>query len=442
MKKYFITFNAFLLTCTVGFAQKIHFEEYDLPKGLHVILHQDHSAPVVTTTVMYHVGAKDDLPGKSGFAHFFEHLLFEGTKNIPRGRWFDIVSAHGGDNNAFTDVDKTYYYETLPSNSLQLALWMEAERMLHPVINQVGVDTQKEVVKEEKREGTDNVPYGKIIYMPVVQNHLFEKHPYKQATIGRMEDLNSAKLEDFIRYNKRYYNPNNAVLVVAGDFDKAQAKSWIETYFAPIPNNVSKPVRDYPMDAPITQTLKVTDYDANITTPAKVLAWRTPKMTDRDARAMDFIQAVLADGKSARLYKKMIEEKKEVLEFISYTCNYEDIGILMLAAVAQGNTPLTQITDDMDAEIKRIQTDLISEKEYQKVLNKFETGFVAANSNVRGIAYSLAMGYTFYKDTNIVNKELELYRNITREDIRRVAQKYLNPNQRLEIDYLPEKKSN
>ena len=173
-----------------------------------------------------------------------------------------------------------------------------------------------------------------------------------------------------------------------------------------------------------------------------LLAWRTPKMTDRDARAMDFIQAVLADGKSARLYKKMIEEKKEVLEFISYTCNYEDIGILMLAAVAQGNTPLTQITDDMDAEIKRIQTDLISEKEYQKVLNKFETGFVATNSNVRGIAYSLAMGYTFYKDTNIVNKELELYRNITREDIRRVAQKYLNPNQRLEIDYLPEKKSN
>ena len=441
MKKYFFTFGALLLSSTVAMAQKINFEEYDLPNGLHVILHQDNSAPVVTTTVMYHVGAKDDLPGKSGFAHFFEHLLFEGTKNIPRSRWFDIVSSHGGDNNAFTDVDKTYYYETLPSNSLQLALWMEAERMLHPVINQIGVDTQKEVVKEEKREGTDNVPYGKIIYMPVVQNHLFDKHPYKHPTIGSMDDLNSAKLEDFIRYNHRYYNPNNAVLVVAGDFQKDQAKSWIETYFGPIKNREAKPVRNYPMDAPITQTKKVTDYDANITAPAKVLAWRTPKMTEQDARVMDFIQALLANGESARLYKKMVEEKKEVLQFISYTCNYEDIGILMIAAVAQ-DAPLEQLTRDMDSEIKRLQTELISEKEYEKLLNSFETSFIANNSDVRGIAYSLAVDYTFYKDTNLINKELDLYRKVTREDIRRVAKQYLNANQRLEIDYLPEKKSN
>jgi len=341
MKKYFFTFGALLLSSTVAMAQKINFEEYDLPNGLHVILHQDNSAPVVTTTVMYHVGAKDDLPGKSGFAHFFEHLLFEGTKNIPRSRWFDIVSSHGGDNNAFTDVDKTYYYETLPSNSLQLALWMEAERMLHPVINQIGVDTQKEVVKEEKREGTDNVPYGKIIYMPVVQNNLFDKHPYKHPTIGSMEDLNSAKLEDFIHYNQRYYNPNNAVLVVAGDFQKEQAKSWIETYFGPIQNHVAKPVRNYTMDAPITQTKKVTD-----------------------ARVMDFIQAILANGESSRLYKKMVEQKKEVLQFISYTCNYEDTGILMIAAVAQ-EAPLEQLTKDMDEEITRLQNELISEKEYE-----------------------------------------------------------------------------
>jgi len=441
MKKYILTLNALLLSTGIAMAQKINFEEYDLPNGLHVILHQDNSAPVVTTTVMYHVGAKDDLPGKSGFAHFFEHLLFEGTKNIPRSRWFDIVSAHGGDNNAFTDVDKTYYYETVPSNNLQLALWMESERLLHPVINQIGVDTQKEVVKEEKREGTDNVPYGKIIYMPVVQNHLFDKHPYKHPTIGSMDDLNSAKLEDFIRYNHRYYNPNNAVLVVAGDFQKDQAKSWIETYFGPIKNRQAKPVRNYPMDAPITQTKKVTDYDANITAPAKVLAWRTPKMTEQDARVMDFIQALLANGERARLYKKMVEEKKEVLQFISYTCNYEDIGILMIAAVAQ-DAPLEQLTRDMDSEIKRLQTELISEKEYEKLLNSFETSFIANNSDVRGIAYSLAVDYTFYKDTNLINKELDLYRKVTREDIRRVAKQYLNANQRLEIDYLPEKKSN
>ena len=256
-----------------------------------------------------------------------------------------------------------------------------------------------------------------------------------------MEDLNSAKLEDFIRYNQRYYNPNNAVLVVAGDFQKDQAKSWIETYFGPIQNHVSKPVRNYTMDAPITQTKKVTDYDANITAPAKVLAWRTPKMTEQDARVMDFIQAILANGESSRLYKKMVEEKKEVLQFISYTCNYEDTGILMIAAVAQ-DAPLEQLTKDMDEEITRLQNELISEKEYEKLLNLFETTYVATNSNVQGIAYSLAMDYTFFKDTNLINKELDLYRKVTREDIRRVAKKYLNANQRLEIDYLPEKKSN
>ena len=195
------------------------------------------------------------------------------------------------------------------------------------------------------------------------------------------------------------------------------------------------------MDELITQTKKVTDYDANITAPAKVLAWRTPKMTEQDARVMDFIQALLVNGESSRLYKKMVEEKKEVLQFISYTCNYEDSGILMIAAVAQ-DASLEQLTKDMDEEIARLQRELISEKEYEKLLNLFETGFVASNSNVQGIAYSLAEKYTFFKDTGLINRELELYHKITREDILRVAQKYLNVNQRLEIDYLPEKKSN
>ena len=164
-------------------------------------------------------------------------------------------------------------------------------------------------------------------------------------------------------------------------------------------------------------------------------------MTEQDARVMDFIQAILANGESSRLYKKMVEEKKEVLQFISYTCNYEDTGILMIAAVAQ-DAPLEQLTKDMDEEITRLQNELISEKEYEKLLNLFETTYVATNSNVQGIAYSLAMDYTFFKDTNLINKELDLYRKVTREDIRRVAKKYLNANQRLEIDYLPEKKSN
>ena len=213
MKNKFLGIASLFFLGMTADAQQIKFEEYDLPNGLHVILHQDNSAPVVTTSVMYHAGAKDEAAGRTGFAHFFEHLLFEGTKNIARGDWFKIVSSNGGTNNANTTGDRTYYYEVFPSNNEQLGLWMEAERMRHPVINQIGVDTQKEVVKEEKRLRMDNQPYGNIFN--TILTTAFKKHPYKGTTIGSMEDLSAAQLEDFNAFYKKYYIPNNAVLVVA-----------------------------------------------------------------------------------------------------------------------------------------------------------------------------------------------------------------------------------
>ena len=438
MKKYLLTLTTLALSGGMAMAQKISFEEYDLSNGLHVILHQDNSAPVVTTGVMYHVGGKDDVVGKTGFAHFFEHLLFEGTKNIERGKWFDIVSSHGGSNNAFTTADKTYYYEVFPSNNLQLGLWMESERMLHPVINQIGVDTQKEVVKEEKRQRIVNAPYAKLGYRTAINPHLFKKHPYQQSIIGSMKDLDSATLDDFTKYNQRYYNPNNAVLVVTGDFDKAQAKQWINDYFASIPNSVGKPVRNYSQEYPITQTIKVVEYDKNIQIPAKVYAYRTPKITDSDAVVFDFISNILTGGNSSRMYKKMVEDKKEALQVFAYNDSQEDYGIYMMVALPLGNVSLEQLGKGMSEEIIRLQNELISEKEYQKLLNQFEKRYVSSNSNVEGIALSLADAYMFHKNTNRVNEVLDLYRKVTREDIRRVAQKYLNPNQRLDLDYLPQ----
>jgi len=217
-----------LSTCIIGWplvAQEVTYEEYDLDNGLHVILHQDNSAPIVTTSVMYHVGGKDRAEGRTGFAHFFEHLLFEGTKNVEKGAWSKIVSSNGGRNNANTSQDRTYYYEVFPSNNLQLGLWLESERMLHPIIDQGGIDTQQEVVKEEKRLRYDNSPYGQFLY--AIGKNLFKVHPYKDPNIGYMKDLDAATLEDVAAYNKKYYVPNNAVLVVTGDFDtpKAQKKS-------------------------------------------------------------------------------------------------------------------------------------------------------------------------------------------------------------------------
>lgn len=198
-------------------SQNVEFVEYDLDNGLHVILHQDKSVPLAVTSVMYHVGSKDDSPDRTGFAHFFEHLLFEGTENIDRGQFMKIVESNGGSLNAYTSNDETYYYEFFPSNKLELGLWLESERMLHPVIDKVGVDTQNEVVKEEKRLSYDNRPYGQLL--PQITQSLFKKHPYRWLPIGSMDHLDAASLDEFIAYNKKFYVPNNAVLVVAGNFE-------------------------------------------------------------------------------------------------------------------------------------------------------------------------------------------------------------------------------
>ena len=418
-------------------AQSLIFEEYDLPNGLHVILHPNNAAPIVTIGVMYHVGAKDEDPIRTGFAHFFEHLLFEGTQNIARGKWFDIVSANGGHNNAFTTQDKTYYYEVFPSNNLQLGLWMEAERMLHPVINEIGVSTQNSVVKEEKNQRIDNAPYGRIMYRSAINPYLFKKHPYSGTVIGEVEHLDAASLEEFIAFKKKFYNPNNAVLVVAGDFDTPTTKEWIEQYFATIPNTGNAIQRNKIEEAPITETIEVTEYDPNIQIPLKLYAYRTPAMTDKDSYTIDLLSNILTDGKSARLYKKMIDEHQTALQVLAFSDAQEDYGVYIMGALPMDGVSLETLAQEMDEEIERLQTELISEREYEKLQNQIEANFVAQNSNMEGIALSLADNYTFYKDTNLINKAIDHYRTITREDIREAARKYLDKNQRLDLNYLP-----
>lgn len=437
MKKSLLSLASFAL-CMTSFAQEVAYEEYDLDNGLHVILHQDNGAPVVTTSVMYHVGSKDEEPGRTGFAHFFEHLLFEGTDNIERGKWFEIVSSHGGSNNANTTQDRTYYYETFPSNSLELGLWMESERMMHPVINKIGVDTQNEVVKEEKRQRIDNAPYGKVIYGTGINPFLFEKHPYGKSVIGSMEDLDAAKLEEFIAFNNKFYNPNNAVLVVAGDIDFKDTKKMIADYFAPIENHAEKPERVVIKETPITATIKEKTYDSNIQIPIKIFAYRTPGMTEKDAYVLDYISTLLTGGKSSRLYKKMVDDQKISMQVLAFPRSMEDYGTYIIGAFPLGDTSLETLATAIDEEITKLQTELITDREYQKLKNNFENDFVSSNSSVEGIANSLARYYMLYGDTSLINKEIEIYRSITKEDIKRVANKYLNPNQRLDLDYLPE----
>ena len=437
MKKLNLIFPlALFFTCHLFYGQKIDFEEYDLDNGLHVILHQDNSVPIVTTSVLYHVGSKDENPERTGFAHFFEHLLFEGTKHIPKGKWFSIVTGNGGSNNAYTTDDFTYYYENFPSNNLKLGLWMESERMLHPIIDQKGVDTQNEVVKEEKRMRYDNSPYGK--WNEEVKSKLYAVHPYSQTTIGKMEHLDAATLEEFMAFNKKYYVPNNAILTVAGDIDIPQTKEWISDYFAPIPRGVTIE-RSFPKERPITETIRVEAYDPNIQIPAIFLAYRTPGRNTRDARVLDVISTYLSKGKSSKLYKKLVDNQKMSLQVAAFNMNNEDYSTYVILSLPLGETTLTTLIAEIDEEVEKIKNELISEKDYQKLQNQFESEFVSANANIAGIANSLAEYYAFYDgNTDLINEELDLYKSISREDIRQVARKYLNTNQRLELHYLPE----
>ena len=437
MKKSLFTLALLLLVGFHSNAQKVEFEEYDLDNGMHVILHQDNSAPVVTVSVMYHVGAKDENPERTGFAHFFEHLLFEGTKNIPRGEWFNIVTANGGTNNANTTDDRTYYYEVFPSNALEIGLWMESERLMHPVINQIGVDTQNEVVKEEKRLRVDNSPYGK--FLENIKLNMFKKHPYKGTTIGKMAHLDAATLEEFQAFNKKFYVPNNAVLVIAGDFNNTDVKRMIKDYFGPIPRGKDI-VRSFPKEDPITAPMTATAYDSNIQIPAIMAAYRTPSFKDRDAYVLGMISSYLSGGKSSKLYKKIVDEKKMALQVGALDFSQEDYGTYILYGLPLGDVKLEDLVKEIDEEIVKLQSELISEKDYQKLQNQFENQFVNSNSSVEGIANSLARYYMLYGDVNLINNEIDIYRSITREEIKNVAKKYLNPNQRLLLEYLPEEK--
>jgi|TARA_B110000211_G_scaffold179631_1_gene203189 zinc protease len=437
MKNILLLLSATIL-CNINLlAQNVDFTEFDLDNGLHVILHQDNSAPVVTTSVMYDVGGKDGDRERTGFAHFFEHLLFEGSENIGRGEFMKIIPANGGSFNANTSQDRTYYYETFPSNKLELGLWLESERMLHPVMDQIGVDTQNEVVKEEKRQRYD-APYGKLL--KALNDNLFKVHPYKDQVIGEMEHLDAATLEEFREYHKTYYGPNNAVLIVAGDIDSLETKKLVRKYFDEVPTgNIVE--RNFPMEEPITENTKAVAYDENIQIPMLLATFRTPGFANRDSYVLDMISTYLSDGKSSVLYKKLVDNQEKALQTQVINLGQVDYNIFAILALpneAKGPVELDYLLEQIEEEISKVQNELISERSHQKLLNKFENQFVNSNSSIAGIANSLARYYMLYGDVNLINEQIDIYRSITREEIQMVAKEYLSKNQRVDIEYLPE----
>ncbi|OKL40917.1 M16 family metallopeptidase [Pontibacter flavimaris] len=438
MKSKFILCLLWCVTSLSAMAQskgnKIEFTEYTLPNGLHVILHQDKSTPNVAVSVLYHVGSKNEVKGRSGFAHFFEHLMFEGTENIGRGEYSSLVQKAGGALNANTSFDRTYYYELLPSNQVELGLWMEAERMRAAKVDEIGVETQRKVVQEEKRERIDNQPYGSM--GENVFSLAYTKHPYRFMPIGSFEDLNAATIEEFRDFYKTFYVPNNATLSVAGDINIEDTKKMIEKYFSSIPKGTKEIPRPNITEPKQTEERRKTVYD-NIQLPAVIQAYHIPAQGTEDYYALSMLTTLLSGGESARLPKALVDKQQKAVAAASIPFPTEDPGLFLTFAIANMGVEVADLEQAMDAEVERVKTEPLSDQEFQKLRNQVESSFVQQNSTVAGRAESLANYHVYFGDANLINTELDRYLNVTKDDIQRVAREYLTKTNRVVLHYLP-----
>ncbi|MFA0962366.1 M16 family metallopeptidase [Roseivirga sp. BDSF3-8] len=419
--------------------KEIDFVEYDLDNGLHVILHQDNSTPIVAVTMMYHVGSKNEDPQRTGFAHFFEHLLFEGSKNIDRGEYAKIVERAGGQWNANTSQDRTFYYEVLPSNRLELGLYLESERLLHAKIDSTGVETQREVVKEEKRQRYDNQPY--MTFAQEIFKRAYTEHPYRWTPIGSMEDLDAATMEEFMDFYKKFYVPNNAVLSIAGDLDIDDTRELVEKYFSEIPRGTMEIPRPDVVEPAQAEEIRDVIYD-DIQLPAVFHAYHMPAQGTDDYYALSMLTQVLSGGPSARLNKQLVDKQQKALQVFAFPYALENPGLFITLGITNiGITP-EELESAIDAEFESVQEELITEREFQKIRNQIEVDFVSQNSRVAGVAESLADYHMYFGDANLINTEIEKFMDVTREDLKRVANKYLTKENRVVLYYLPKSENN
>ena len=436
MKKILILVIPFLMVAfgSTSQATEIGFKEFDLPNGLHVIVQEDHSVPIVAVSVMYHVGSKNEQPDRTGFAHFFEHLMFEGTKYIERHQYDKLVEGAGGTLNANTTNDRTYYYEILPSNQLELGLWLESERMMHARVDSIGIATQKGVVIEEKKQRYDNQPYGSVI--PEVLKHAYTKHPYQWATIGNESQIRAAKDEEFKKFYESFYVPNNAVLVLAGDISFAEAKKMTEKYFTDIPAKKGDIFRPTVIEEIKHKEVRDTVYD-NIQLPAVFEAYHIPAMGSNDYYAVEMLSQLLATGQSSRLYKSLVDEQQLAVQVGAFPLPFEDPGLAIIYAFPNVGLDLAKLEAAMQKEIEKAQNEIIPEKEFQKLKNQVENQIVTENSTIASRANTLAEDYTYYKDANRINTDLSKYMAVTPEDLKRVANDYFRKDNRVVLYYLP-----
>lgn len=438
MKNSFLLLTALLLlTGRVVSQNKIKFTEYNLSNGLHVILHEDHSTPIVAVTVSYHVGSKNEDPMRTGFAHFFEHLMFEGSDNIKRGEYINYVQNAGGQLNANTSFDRTFYYQVLPSNQFELGLWLESERMLHSKIDSLGVETQRKVVKEELKQRNENTPYGSVINETFA--HAFKVHPYRWTPGGSVEYINKSELQEFIDFYKLFYVPNNATLSIAGDINSEEAQVLIKKYFSDIPRGKKKIPRPTTTEPLQTAEIRDTVYD-NIQLPAVVMGYHIPAQGTTPSYAVNMLTTLLSEGKSSRMQKALVDKQQKAFSTGAFSIPSEHPGLALLFSISNIGVSPVSLEEAMEEELNKVKNELITDEEFQKIRNQIENNLVTKNSKMAGIAENLANYYVYYKNTNLINTEVDRYFSVTKEDIKKAAQKYFTKENRVILYYLPKQK--
>jgi len=418
----------------------IQYEKYVMPNGLQVILHTDHSDPMISYAIMYHVGSSRETPGKTGFAHLFEHLLFGGSENVPTGTFDKIIEGVGGTNNGFTSNDVTTYFEMFPKNALEKILWLESDRMGFFInsVNQRSLAIQQNVVQNEKRQGEDNSPYGFTDY--VISKNLYPaNHPYSWEVIGEMEDLKNASLSDVKSYYEHFYGPNNATLVLAGDFNPDSVKLLINKYFGEIKSHGE--VAPRPAMVPmLDKTIKLYHEDNFANVPEITLVWPVVPQYNKDAYALDFLAKIMADGKKAPLYKVLIKEKKLTSRTTAYNNSKELAGEFTISIRANEGKTLKEIEDAINEAFNRFEKEGITEKDIERVKASSEKSFYSGIQSVFGKSLQLAFYNTYLNDPGYIEKDIENIKAVTLNDVKMVYDKYIKGKPHIVTSFVPKEK--
>jgi zinc protease len=411
----------------------IEFEKFQLPNGLNVVVHEDHRTPLVAVDILYHVGSKNERWGRTGFAHLFEHLMFEGSKNAP-GKTFDQVLQNiGADNNAYTSEDITNYYEILPGHELEAALWLESDRMRFLNINQEMLDTQRDVVMEERRQRVDNQPYGTA--MEKLAQHAYQVHPYRWPVIGYMDHLLEASVEDVQTFYNTYYAPNNATLILAGDITPAKAKELTDKYFGEFKSSgeIARPTEVEPSQS---GEKRETVYES-VQLPALFIGYHSVAENHPDYPVFDLLSDILSSGKSSRMYQELVYEKRKAQMISAFQEQNEHPGLFVVYSIARPGIQIDDLEKEVYAQFEKIESNGVTDYELQKVKNMVMANFISRFQGVGNKADFIARYAGMYGKPELINEIMSRYEKVTADDIQRVVKSYFRPDNRVVLHYLP-----